>query len=141
MTDFLENKIYSGNYDLFDRALYGGIGHGVIIFPTYVFKVIFTVIFPPIGEIINTIQDYLLDEFPYITWDTLMELFNFKNLNRIIYSYLLTSLFYVPGLVYTLANLTIPTSSQKGVVQCDASGKCSPLPTGTEASPATTISN
>ena len=131
-TDFVENKIYSDEYDLFSRALYGGIGHGVIIFPTYIFKIIFTVIFPPIGQLLNTIEDYLLDEFPYITWDTIKALFDFENLNNIIYSYLLTSLFYVPGLVYTLANLTMPTTEDVGIVECDIiTDICTPVPTGT----------
>jgi len=109
MTDFVENRILSDEYDLFDRALYGGMGHGVIVFPTHVFKLLFTIIFPPIGQILDIVEDYLLNEFPYITWDTIKILLNFDNINKVIYSYLLTSLFYVPGLVLTLANLTIPT--------------------------------
>ena len=42
MTDYVENKIFSDNYNLFDRTLYGGVGHGVIIIPTNIFKVLFT---------------------------------------------------------------------------------------------------
>lgn len=117
MTDVVENRIFSNKYDLFDRALYGGIGHGVIIFPTHMFKIIFTLIFPPIGEIINAVENYILDRFPYITWESIKYLF--LNLNRIIYSYLLTSLFFVPGLVYTLAKLTITSRGIKGSVVCD----------------------
>ena len=67
MTDYVENKIFSDKYDLFDRTLYGGVGHGVIIIPTNIFKVLFTVIFPPLGELINDLQDVILDEFPYVT--------------------------------------------------------------------------
>ena len=125
MTDFVENKIFADNYDLFDRTLYGGIGHGVIIIPTNIFKVIFSIIFPPLGEIINIVENFILDEFPYITWDTINELFRIKNLNKIIYSFVLTSLFYVPGLVYTLANLTIKSRGIKGVIVCDPdTNKC-----------------
>ena len=119
MTDFVENRIFSDKYDLFDRALYGGIGHGVITIPTHIFKVIFTIIFPPIGEILNIVEDYLLAQFPYITWDTLKMLLKFENLNRIIYSFLLTSLFYVPGLVYTLAKLTIQSRGIRGSIVLD----------------------
>ena len=43
----------------------------------------------------------------------------FENFNRIIYSFLLTSLFYVPGLVYTLANLTIISRGIRGSIVCD----------------------
>ena len=129
MTDFVENKIFSDSYDIFDRALYGGLGHGVFVFPTYMFKVIFSIIFPPIGNIINIIENYVLDEFPYITWNTIKELLQIKNINKIIYSYLLTSLFYVPGLVFTLSNLTLVPSLRGGVVDCDAeTGVCSPVP-------------
>ena len=119
MTDFVENRIYSNTYDLFDRALYGGIGHGVIVFPTHIIKVIFTVLFPPIGELLNVVEDYLLNNFPYITWDVIKQILDPKNFNRIIYSYVLTSLFYVPGLVYTLAKLTIKSSGIKGSIVCD----------------------
>ena len=124
MTDSVENRIYADKYDLFDRALYGGIGHGVIVIPTHIFKIIFTIIFPPIGEILNIIEDYVLGEFPYITWETLRMLFQIDNINRIIYSFLLTSLFYVPGLVYTLANLTMQ-SRDIGTIVCDpVTGEC-----------------
>ena len=125
MTDFVENKIYSNNYDLFDRSLYGGIGHGIVVIPTNIFKILFTVIFPPLGEILEIVSDFLLDEFPYITWDTIKELFKFENLNKIIYSFILTSLFYVPGLVLTLAHLTIKSRSNKGSLVCDQeTGQC-----------------
>ena len=125
MTDYVENKIFSDKYDLFDRTLYGGVGHGVIIIPTNIFKVLFTVIFPPLGELINDLQDYILDDFPYVTWDTFKQLFQFKTLNKLIYSFVLTSLFYVPGLVYTLANLTIKSRGIRGAIVCDAeTGDC-----------------
>jgi hypothetical protein len=136
MTDYVENLIYTDTYRIFDRALYGGVGHGIITVPTYVFKVLFSVIFPPIGQILDIIENYILDEFPYITWDTLMELFDLNNLNKIIYCYLLTSLFYVPGLVFTLANLTLVDSLIGEVVECDPiTLVCAPLPTGTEPTP------
>ena len=49
------------------------------------------------------ISKFLFDEFPYITWNTLKQLF--KTLDRIVYSFILTSMFYVPGLIYTLGNI------------------------------------
>lgn len=127
-TDFLENDIYGNNYTLFSKIMYGGVGFGAITFPTNIFKVLFTLIFPPLGEILNIIEDYLLDSFPYITWNTLKILFNIENLNRIIYSWVLTSMFYVPGLVYTLAKLTISSSKRKGITKCDPeTGVCQDL--------------
>lgn len=131
MTDFVENRIYSDTYDLFDKCLYGGIGHGVIVFPTHIFKIIFTVIFPPIGALINTIEKLVLNTFPYITWEVIITLLNPENLNKIIYSYILTSLFYIPGLIYTLSHHNLSSSngkSQRGItgsIVCDPiTGKC-----------------
>jgi len=124
-TDYVENKIYSNDYDLFDKSLYGGIGHGIVVIPTNLFKILITVIFPPLGEMLEIVNDFLLDEFPYITWDTIKVLFQFENINKIIYSFILTSLFYVPGLVFTLAHLTIKSRSKTGSMVCDQeTGKC-----------------
>lgn len=124
-TDFVENKIAANDYDLFDRSLYGGIGHGIIVIPTNIVKILFTVIFPPLGEILEIVSDYLLDEFPYITWDAIKELFQFENLNKIVYSFILTSLFYIPGLVFTLAHLTIKSRGKMGSMVCDTdTGEC-----------------
>lgn len=122
--DYAERKIYNGNYTLFDRVMYGGLGHGTIIIPTNFFRIIFSIIFPPIGEILNIIGDKLLNTFPYITWDTLKILFDVSNLNRIIYSLLLTSLFYIPGLVYVLSNMTTSSSKVMGMYVCDNNGSC-----------------
>ena len=131
MTDFVENRIYSDTYDLFDKCLYGGIGHGVIVFPTHIFKIIFTVIFPPIGALINTIEKLVLNTFPYITWEVIITLLNPVNLNKIIYSYILTSLFYIPGLIYTLSHHNLGSTNGKtqsgirGSIVCDTvTGKC-----------------
>jgi len=111
--DHLENKIDDPdqNWTLFDKFMYGGLGYGAFCLPTNIFKIIFTVIFPPLGEILNIISKALIDEFPYITWNTLKELF--KNLDRIIYSFMLTSMFYIPGLIYTLGNIACDLNEVK----------------------------
>jgi hypothetical protein len=134
MTDYVENKIYSDTYTLFDRCMYGGLGHGVMIFPTHIFKILFTVLFPPIGALINTIEEFVLKSYPFITWDVIITLF--KNLNIIIYSYILTSLFYIPGLIYTLSHHSIGSnngktaSGIKGYIICDqVTGNCIDSPT------------
>ena len=130
MTDSVENDIYSPGeeYTLFQRMMYGGIGFGAIVIPVNFFKIIFTIIFPPIGEIINIIEKEIFTQFPYITWNTLKLLFDAKNLNRIIYSLILTSMMYVPGLVYTLAKLTSSHTSTTGAYQCDPdTGVCTDI--------------
>ena len=78
--DFVENKIAANDYDLFDKSLYGGIGHGIVVIPTNIIKILFTVIFPPLGEMLEIVNDFLLDEFPYITWKTIKVLFQFENI-------------------------------------------------------------
>ena len=103
--DSAEIDIRTGNYDLVSRILYGGICSGAIVIPTNFVKVILTLIFPPLGTILEIISEGLLNEFPYITWDALVKIFDPTNFNNIIYTFVLTSLFYVPGLVYTLSLL------------------------------------
>jgi|APSaa5957512535_1039671.scaffolds.fasta_scaffold204049_2 uncharacterized membrane protein YqaE (UPF0057 family) len=102
--DEREARIDANNWTLFDRLMYGGLGYGAFCLPTNFFKIIFTVIFPPLGEILNVVSDFISDEFPYITWKTLKAVMN--NMERIIYSFILTSMFYVPGLIYSLGNIT-----------------------------------
>jgi len=119
MTDVVENAILNDNYSLFQKVLYGGVSHGVLIIPTHFFKLIFTLIFPPLGQIINILSDKLISTFPWITWDALKQLFEYKNLNYIIYSFVLTSMFYIPGLVYTLSKLTTNTPNVPGTLKCN----------------------
>ena len=102
--DEREARIDANNWTLLDRLMYGGLGYGAFCLPTNFFKIIFTVIFPPLGEILNVVSDFISDEFPYITWKTLKAVMN--NMERIIYSFILTSMFYVPGLIYSLGNIT-----------------------------------
>jgi uncharacterized membrane protein YqaE (UPF0057 family) len=120
-TDYVENAINKGEYTLFKRVMYGGMGHGVIIIPTHIFKIIFTIIFPPLGIIIEEITMYLIDKFPYVTWNGIKHLIDFSVLNKIVYSFLLTSLFYLPGLLYTLAHLTVAPSA-RGTIVCNPDG-------------------
>lgn len=121
MTDVVENAILNDNYSLFQQILYGGVSHGVLIIPTNFFKIIITLIFPPLGQIINAVSDKLIDSFPWITWDALKQLFNYETLNHIIYSFILTSMFYIPGLIYVLSKLTTNTPNT-GTLVCAANG-------------------
>ena len=119
MTDVVENDILNNDYSLFQKVLYGGVSHGVLIIPTHFFKLIFTLIFPPLGQIINILSDKLISTFPWITWDALKHLFEYENLNYIIYSFVLTSMFYIPGLIYTLSKLTTNTENVPGTLKCN----------------------
>ena len=95
----IKSKIINQEYSLFDKIMYGGIGYGYFCMPTNIFKIIATVLFPPIGIIIENVGK-LSDEFPYIRLDNLKNIIS--KVNELIYSFVLTMLFYVPGLIYTL---------------------------------------
>ena len=43
---------------------------------------------------------------PFFNWKVISNLVKYENLNKIVYSFLLTTLFYIPGLVYTLRNIS-----------------------------------
>lgn len=95
----IKSKIRNNEYTLFDKAMYGGIGYGNFCMPTNFFKIIATVLFPPIGILIENVGK-LDGKFPYFTYQNLKNLL-FK-IKEFIYSFVLTMMFYVPGLIYTL---------------------------------------
>jgi len=122
--DAAEEDIQNGKYNLVSKFLYGGILSGVIVLPTNFVKIIVSLIFPPLGTLLEIVSKYLYNEFPYITWDAIVEIFKYDNINKIIYTFILTSMFYVPGLVYTLSQLTIDKNLTRGTLECDAEGTC-----------------
>ena len=93
MTDLVENDILNGYYTLFQKILYGGVMHGVVVIPTNWIRLLITLIFPPLGEILNAITEYMIDTFPWITWNAITKIFEFEVLNRIVYSFILTIYF------------------------------------------------
>ena len=96
-----EQSILSMDWTLFDRLLYGGLGHGYFCLPTNLIRIIATVLFPPIATILKYLK--LSTEFPFITMESLVYLV--KNIDDILYSFVLTALFYIPGLIYGLSNI------------------------------------
>ena len=49
MTDAVENDILNDRYTLFQKIMYGGVLHGVLVVPTYWINLLITLIFPPLG--------------------------------------------------------------------------------------------
>ena len=98
----LEEKIDDDSYSLLDKVLYGGLGYGYFCLPANIFRIIGTVIFPPIGVIMK----YLTQEFPYVNLKKLL-----FGIDEIIYSIILTMFFYVPGLIYTLNVINCETEN------------------------------
>jgi uncharacterized membrane protein YqaE (UPF0057 family) len=99
------NNINANQWTLFDKIMYGGLGYGSFCLPSDFFKVIIAIIFPPLGEIINIVEDTVTNTFPYFTWETLVMLCSYNAITHLVYSLILTTLFYIPGLVYTLTNI------------------------------------
>ena len=51
------NQIDASQWTLFDKIMYGGLGYGAFCLPSDFFKVIISIVFPPLGELINIIED------------------------------------------------------------------------------------
>jgi uncharacterized membrane protein YqaE (UPF0057 family) len=90
----LEIKIDEDNFTLWDRFLYGGLGYSMITLPTNLFRIIATVLFPPLGVAMK----YIVNDFPYVDFPKLI-----LNLDEVIYVLILTTFFYIPGLIYSLS--------------------------------------
>ena len=95
----IKKKIEDQEYSLFDKIMYGGLGYGYFCLPTNIFKIIATILFPPIGIIIENVGK-LSQNFPYVRGSNLKNIIS--KVDEIIYSFVLTMLFYIPGLIYTL---------------------------------------
>ena len=68
--------------------LYGDMITEDICIPKYIFKLIMSIFIPPLGMFMEEHSN------------------GYKNVNRIIISIILTMMFYFPGLIYTLSNIT-----------------------------------
>jgi len=108
----LPNKLTAEDWTLYDKITYGGLGYGSFSLPRNFFVIILTCIFPPLGQIINILGDTILSYPPFVSWDCFKIIFKINedkkkssNFTKIINSFLLTCLFYIPGLVYVLGNI------------------------------------
>jgi len=95
----IKQRISDGEYSLFDKIMYGGLGYGYLCIPSDVFKWIFTGIFPPIGIFIHYFGK-LSSSFPYITSQNLKNII--YHIDEFIIAFLGTMLFYIPGLMYVI---------------------------------------
>ena len=95
----------ANQWTLYDKVTYGGLGYGAFSLPSNFFIIIATCIFPPLGQLINILGDTIIDTPPFFTINALQKLLIPDNFMSIINSFLLTSLFYIPGLIYVLGNI------------------------------------
>ena len=98
-------NIDAAHWTLFDKIMYGGLGYGSFTLPANFFKLIIAICFPPLGQVINIIGDQILSYPPFITLDALKLLLQPDSITKIIYSFLYTTFFYIPGLIYVLGNI------------------------------------
>jgi uncharacterized membrane protein YqaE (UPF0057 family) len=99
------NNINANQWTLFDKIQYGGLGYGAFVLPSNFFNLIIAICFPPLGQVINIIGDQISDLPPFITLNAIQTLLQSENISKVIYSFILTALFYIPGLVYVLSNI------------------------------------
>ena len=101
----IPTHLSADDWTLYDKVTYGGLGYGAFTLPANMFIIIITCIFPPLGQIITILGTTISDTPPYFTLDALKLLINYDNIKVIMYSFILTTLFYIPGLVYVLGNV------------------------------------
>lgn len=97
--------VKADQWTLFDKIKYGGLGYGAFALPSNFFTLIIAICFPPLGQVLTIIGDKMSDTIPFITLDTIKILLQPVSISKIIYSFMLTALFYIPGLVYVLENI------------------------------------
>ncbi len=75
----------------FERLMYGGFGYGKICVPKGLPQLILTILFPPAGV--------FYEEYKA----------GFPNVTRIVMNFILTALFYFPGLIHALSGMNCYT--------------------------------
>ena len=100
---YYKGKLLTANdWTLFDKVLYGGFGYSEFCMPDNLLIIALTVIYPPLGMISYIIKNTISKQFPYLTAQTFISLF--EKLQQITYSFIFTMFLYIPGMIYTFNN-------------------------------------
>ncbi len=102
--DYPDDTIGPDQWTLYDKILYGGFGYSAFCLPDNIITIALTIIFPPLGMISALISRHLGNTAPWFTVDAMRIIFD--NFSKIVYSFILTSLFYLPGLIYVMRFIT-----------------------------------
>lgn len=89
--DHIKKKIDNDEYTFIDKLLYGGFGYGKVCVPDELPNVVIAIVFPPFSILWN----YHLGI--YDLWTTI---------KKFIICLFLTFLFYFPGLIYAINELS-----------------------------------
>lgn len=103
---YYDDTITPDQWTLYDKILYGGFGYSAFCMPDNVLTIALTIIFPPLGLISALVSKYIDKNMPWLNIDTLTIIY--QNLDKIVYSFILTSLFYIPGLIYVMQYINNP---------------------------------
>ena len=89
--DDIKEKIDAGDWTIVDKILKGGFGYGKLCVPDEMPNIVLAIVFPPASVIWN----YHLGI--YTLWETI---------KKFIKCLVLTSLFYFPGLIYAVNEIS-----------------------------------
>lgn len=99
----INKRIQRGDFSLYDKFIYGGLGYGYICLPNNLIRIILAVLFPPFSVLLKHLNPQ--NEFPYITWNGLYNLY--QNFTDVVFTLILTSLFWVPGVIYAFNEIKV----------------------------------
>ena len=105
---FYDDTVTPDQWTLYDKILYGGFGYSSFCMPDNILTIALTILFPPLGLISALVSKHIDGVAPWLNIDTLTVIYN--NLDKIVYSFVLTSLFYIPGLIYVMQFINDPTN-------------------------------
>ena len=103
---YYDDTITPDQWTLYDKILYGGFGYSSFCMPDNVLTIALSIIFPPLGLISALVSKHIDKEMPWLNIDTLTIIY--KYFDKIIYCFILTSLFYIPGLIYVMQYINNP---------------------------------
>jgi len=103
--DSIKEKITNNEYTFMDKVLYGGFGYGKFCIPDELPHIILAIVFPPFSIIWN----YHLGH--YTLWETIMKFFK---------CFILTMMFYFPGLIYAVNEISCKAKVRKTEAQYNA---------------------
>ena len=106
---YYDDTVTPDQWTLYDKILYGGFVYSSFCMPDNVLTIVLTIIFPPLGLISALISKHIDNKMPWLNIDTIAVIY--KNFSKIVYSFILTSLFYLPGLIYVMNYINRPKNS------------------------------
>ena len=96
--DSIKEKIDGENYTFMDKVLTGGFGYGKFCIPDELPHIILAIVFPPFSILWNRHLGH------YTVWETI---------KKFLYCFILTMMFYFPGLIYAVNEISCKAKVRK----------------------------